>query len=175
MKIKMEYKLQQRLQRDWRRLLMPSSPYPILSSYPAIDYIVPGIGHAATYQSFFVPINGVVDVHNIEKKKELEKKLEQNDQEGGGESSEKMETNTFVSEENPEDFNDRKRKLLGNAVFESFSNPKPITTKTILLQNQDTIKRFKKDKDQDIVKDKARPKIKAEKKEDDNFHKFKFF
>jgi hypothetical protein len=167
MKVEMEHRLQRCLQRDWRRLLIPSAPYPVLSSYPASDYVVPGVAHAASFQSFFVPIHGVVDIHNIEKTAS-----EKNDQEGGGDiekmhSSEDKESHV---EDNPILFNERKRKLVGNGVFESFQNPKAIKTKTVVLNTplKDNTKRLKVEKSDDKVDSKSQ-------KDEENSHKFKFF
>jgi hypothetical protein len=181
MKVNMEYRLQKNIQKDWRKLLIPSSPYPHLTSYPATDYVVPGIAHAAGFQSFYVPIYGTVDMYNIEKKG---RKLHENNQEGSGESesNSKLEPTEKTSSEIPDNslenpivFNERKRKLLGDAVFESFAHPQSITTKTVVLDKPVKSEEKKTVNENSIGHGKQNLKNKRKKEETEDTYNFKFF
>jgi hypothetical protein len=104
---------------------------PHLTPYPAIDYVNPGLGQAARLFSFYVPLYSNQSPHNIHKE-------EDNSilQEGG---SRDPDTNDDIDID-PVEFNNRKRKLMGDGVQSSFMHPKIMTGK-IDLEPQAKVKK----------------------------------
>ena len=140
----MEYNLQKKIEPN---LLpqMPNSTYPVLTSYPAFDYINPGLGQISRLYSFYVPLFNDSNVHKIEKE------INGNESNQSGAGKNEIETtqigtgkNDETSEiqlknddliEDPEKFNERKRKILGDGLFDSFLHPKtPFKIKKISLE-----------------------------------------
>ncbi len=149
---------------------MSISTHPRLSQFPATDFVNPGLGQIARLYSFYVPMQSNYSLLTINKK------VEENNQEGSGIDKSTydevdLDTNsdnsdTFSSDNiDPVEYNNRKRKLLGDGVQSSFMNPKPI--KTGLLQ-LDSVNKTKKLKTNNLVQD-SKPKLKKE------THKFQFF
>jgi hypothetical protein len=108
---------------------------PHLTPYPAIDYINPGLGHAARLYSFYVPLHATESPFNITKKEE-----QALSQEGGAKDTVEDTDNVSVLDNDPTQFNERKRKLMGDAVHSSFLHPK-ILTGQIDLEPQSKVKK----------------------------------
>jgi hypothetical protein len=127
----MEYNLQKTIEPNLKMHMCPSSSNPRLTAYPANDFINPGIGNISKLYSFYVPIHTQSFKHEIKKNGEENLKT---DQLGGGDVDilQKTESDETVLQK----LNEKKRKLLGDAVFESFMHPKPFKTKKIELQTE---------------------------------------
>ncbi len=112
---------------------------PHLTPYPAIDYVNPGLGQAARLYSFYVPLHNSQSPLTIEKKEDNAML-----QEGGSQDIESNENESDSNHENhdnedPIEFNNRKRKLMGDAVQSSFMHP--IVTDTIEFEPQSKVKK----------------------------------
>jgi hypothetical protein len=146
MKPKMEYRLLKTIESSQFSLL-PKETLPRLSAYPANNCVNPGLGQIARLYSFYVPLYSNRSLHSISKNEpNVEPNVEAIDQEGTGNDLDVGETKTeqLNKEEksdenlddidlNPIEFNERKRKLLGPAVHESFIHPKLIKTNKIIF------------------------------------------
>lgn len=131
-------------------LLLPKETLPRLSAYPANNCVNPGLGQIARLYSFYVPMYSRPNLHSISKSEaNVETNVELFEQEGKGENSSLDSTNLEQvqsqindadfkadSDLNPTDFNERKRKMLGSAVQDSFLHPKIIKTDKIIFSNQ---------------------------------------
>jgi hypothetical protein len=143
----MEYRLLKSI--EPQGVLMPKEKLPRLTAYPANNCVNPGLGQIARLYSFYVPMYSNPSLHSISKSEaNVEPNVELFDQEGKGENSTDTSNNEQVesqinnanfradSDLNPSDFNERKRKMLGSAVQESFLHPKIIKTDKIVFSNQ---------------------------------------
>jgi hypothetical protein len=120
---------------------------PHLTPYPAVDYVNPGLGHAARLFSFYVPLYANDSPYNITKKEDTAIS-----QEGGSDESEEISkqkndsplTSSTEDSDNieidPIEFNNRKRKLMGDAIQSSFLHPKILTGK-INLEPQHKVRK----------------------------------
>ena len=110
---------------------------PHLTSYPAIDYVNPGLGQAARLFSFYVPLYANQSPFNIVKEQD-----QAMSQEGGSIDSNPSDSISDSIDNNfdPIEFNNRKRKLIGEGVQSSFMHPKIITGK-IDLEPQSKVKK----------------------------------
>ncbi len=115
---------------------------PHLTPYPAIDYVNPGLGNAARLYSFYVPLYTNQSPFNISKKEdnsisqERDLTAEAISQEGGSMDAEQStnDNNSFTEKMSdsfvdPVEFNNRKRKIMGDAIQSSFMHPKVLTGK----------------------------------------------
>ena len=165
----MEYNLLKTIESSFGANFVPNEKYPRLSSFPAADFVNPGLGQICRLHSFYVPLYTTKNLHEKQKINTLE------NLEGSGsidtidtseksepskESSELSNSNTDLD---PNEFNFEKRKRLGPAIQESFLHPKLIKTDKIF---------FKKDvKSEPIRKPKESMQNKVVKTVK---HKFKF-
>lgn len=131
-----------------------------MTPFPNIDYINPGIAGFARLHSIYVPMysNTPYSIKKMDQDQSLDmegKGIDSNNK--GTESIETIDTSIDedkIQEDNPEIFNEKKRKLLGDGVYDSFQHPKIKTVKTNLadLKSQITtnqplppLKKIKKD------------------------------
>jgi hypothetical protein len=155
----MEYNLLKTIENGIGAPFIPREQFPNLSSYPATDFVNPGIGQISRLYSFYVPLYSNRNLHQLQKKNSLE------NLEGSG-VAEESQSNTEQTEQeeelnkDPLEFNLEKRKRMGSPVQESFLHPKLIKTDKIIFK---TPKKSEK-KDTKVIKD-----IKSDVK-----HKFKF-
>jgi hypothetical protein len=134
----MEYNLLKTIEPNLGLQMCPTRN-PHLTPYPAVDYVNPGLGQAARLFSFYVPLYNNLSPFNIVK----EQNNSSVEQEGGSkDQSADNEPVSFGSDRNidPIEFNDRKRKLMGDGIQSSFMHPK-IVTDTINLEPQSKVKR----------------------------------
>jgi hypothetical protein len=129
----MEYNLLKTIEPNLGLQMCPMQN-PHLTPYPAIDYVNPGLGQAARLFSFYVPLHTNQSPFAIEKK-ENNAVL----QEGGSKDSEFNETESNHDNDDPIEFNNRKRKLMGDAIQSSFMHP--IVTDTIQLEPESKVKK----------------------------------
>jgi hypothetical protein len=131
----MEYNLLKTIEPNLGLQMCPV-PNPHLTPYPAIDYVNPGLGQAARLYSFYVPLHSNQSPLNIDKKKD-DALL----QEGGSSEMTSVETSEDLNEDiDPIEFNNRKRKLMGDAIQSSFMHPK-ILTDSLELEPQSKVKK----------------------------------
>jgi hypothetical protein len=133
----MEYKLLKTIQSAQGGLLVPKETMPRLTAYPANNCVNPGLGQIARLYSFYVPLYSRSNLHTISK---IEPNVDALLQEGKGDESEQKiaeSVNDVLDTDdnnlNPIEYNDRKRKLMGDAVQESFLHPKLIKTDKIVF------------------------------------------
>jgi len=150
----MEYNLLKQIEPNFLTP-MANSTYPTLSAYPAIDYVNPGLGQISRLYSFYVPLFNNDSTYKIEKT--TGSKV--SEQLGSGVTTETDETPSI----DPITFNNRKRKLLGDGVFDSFMHPHFVKTKKISLEKTE-----KKPKQ-------VPQKTENEKKPKAEMHQFKFY
>jgi hypothetical protein len=137
-----------------------NSTYPILSSFPANDFVNPGLGQISRLYSFYVPLfNNNQSTYKIEKEIASEN-IEQLGA-GNGVTNKTKEVDNSNDIDDPISFNEQKRKRLGDDVFDSFMHPKFVKTKKISIQNNPT--HLKKTKSH------------SEKKTKNVNHQFKFY
>lgn len=145
----MEYNLQKKIENNLG-YLFPKSYHLHITPYPNVDYVNPGVGCSARLHSIYVPIFSK-NPYEIKKTDQevlnMEGKGTEQTIDGARDESEALEDNK-MEQENPESYNERKRKLLGDGVFDSFQSPKIKTIKTDLktlqknlpLNNEDSPK-----------------------------------
>ena len=135
-----------------------------------------GLGNTSRQYSFYMPMHTQPDIHTRAKKDSL---FNQNLQEGGSETkadNKTIEENEEIThllkqskplfnDDNPIEFNDRKRKLMGDDIHDSFLHPNFVKTSKITFTSQ---KNTKKSKNNAVKKVEIMPKTKEIK------HKFKF-
>jgi hypothetical protein len=144
----MEYRLLKSIE-PTQGILLPKETLPRLTAYPANNCVNPGLGQIARLYSFYVPLHSNPNLHSISKNEADVEPLnvEPLNQEGKGEDSvsdiktniPELQKDNEANDEsylNPIDFNERKRKLLGSAVHESFLHPKIIKTDKIVFSKQ---------------------------------------
>jgi hypothetical protein len=140
----MEYNLQKTIECNLR--MFPQSTYPRLSAYPSNNFVQPGLGNISKLDSFYVPLHSHSFKHEIKKNSE---KTSESEQLGGGENEELLDASS-ISDSDEESIvqklNERKRKMLGVGVFDSFMHPKPFKTKKIVLKKNSESKKFKTEK-----------------------------
>ena len=135
-----------------------------------------GLGNTSRQYSFYMPMHTQPDIHTKAKKDSLSN---QNLQEGGSESKsdqliEENEDITHIltqskplfNDDNVLEFNDRKRKLMGDDIHESFLHPNFVKTSKITFTTQKNSK--KSPKNAIVKKVEIMPKTKEIK------HKFQF-
>jgi hypothetical protein len=141
----MEYRLLKSIEPS-QGILIPKETLPRLTPYPANNCVNPGLGQIARLYSFYVPLYSNPNLHSISKHEaDVEPmNVEPLNQEGKGEDSTldntpQLQNDNELKDEsnlNPIDFNEKKRKLMGTAVHESFLHPKIIKTDKILFTKQ---------------------------------------
>ena len=99
-----------------------------LTSTPAFDYVNPGVGQVSSEDSIYVPIYSNNSPYAIEK-------IGSSNQDGEGAKSEDIEMQKGDPESvtNPLEYNEKKRKLMGTDIHESFLHPKKIKTAKLTL------------------------------------------
>lgn len=118
----MEYNLQKTIESNLG-YLFPTRPYLHLTSYPNIDYVNPGIGCVARLHSIYVPIYSKIP-YKIEK---VNQSLEQGgkgmeiDTDDKQNDSIENELNIDNHHENPEEFNEQKKRSLVKVYLTVFS------------------------------------------------------
>jgi hypothetical protein len=161
----MEYNLLKTIEPN-QNVLVPKETMPRLTPYPANNCVNPGLGQIARVYSFYVPLYTRPSIHSISKN---EPNVEAMFQEGKGEESqsdEEIPTTSALSQNddkdiNPIDFNERKRKLMGIGVHESFLHPKFIKTDKIVFSKE-------------LRKTESKPKVTQVTKPKEIKHKFQF-
>ena len=125
----MEYNLLKTIENGIGAPFMPKERFPKLSSYPANDFVNPGVGQITRLYSFYVPLYSNRNLHELEKKNSLE------NLEGSGDIEE-TDSNILGEQLNkdPVEFNLEKRKRMGSPVQESFLHPKLIKTDKIFFK-----------------------------------------
>ncbi len=142
----MEFRLLKTIEAT-QRTLLPKETLPRLTAYPANNCVNPGLGQIARLYSFYVPLYSNRNLHSISKNAP---DVDAVDQEGSGIDPQEEQKNDdqFSTDNdihlNPVAFNEKKRKLLGSAVQESFLHPKVIKTNKII---------FSKDKNEKVADD----------------------
>ena len=136
MKIKMEYSLLKTIESGFGSPFIPNS-YPTLTAYPSRDYVNPGLGQISRLYSFYVPLHSDYNLHTLKKKVDL--KSSEN-LEGSGISTENddlTQTSEHVDEEtsynDPQQYNEIKRKRMGSPIQDAFLHPKVIKTDKIIF------------------------------------------
>jgi tRNA U38,U39,U40 pseudouridine synthase TruA len=160
----MEYNLLKTIEPSFMASMMPSSTHPILTNSPAIDFVNPGFSHISRLYSFYVPLHNDSNIYKIQKQADNESEIEQT---GSGnqisETAKNVPDNEIqFDDNNPEKFNEKKRKLLGEKVFDSFMHPKKFKTKTISLEKK-------------MPKTTEKQMQKLEKKKKNVAHRFEFY
>ena len=159
----MEYNLQKTIEPNLLMHSMPNSTYPSLSAYPATDYVNPGIGQISKLYSFIVPLHNHQFQHEIRKSSKEDDLTESNEQLGAGEKDSEVKI--------LDKLNEKKRKLLGDGVYDSFMHPKAFQTKKVFL-NADQVggeSKHKHEKNSNIVTEKESTQNKKVN------HKFQFY
>jgi hypothetical protein len=166
----MEYQLLKTIEHS-QSVIIPKETLPRLTPFPANNCINPGLGQIARLYSFYVPMYSRPNLHSVSKNIPNVEPIEQ---EGKGETETDIEPsseNDTVTESinsdnegdlNPIEYNERKRKLMGSAVQDTFLHPKMIKTNTIVL-SKTTVKNEKKTK---LLKDASEKHVPK--------HKFQF-
>jgi len=156
----MEYNLLKTIEPNLRLQMNPST-HPRLSQYPATDFVNPGVGQIARLYSFNVPMHSNYSELTINK--EVDTPV---NQEGRGNdtvtSEDEIESEIESKDFDPIEYNNRKRKHLGEAVQSSFMHPKPVKTGILSLPLAQKMKK------KDEIKTPSK-KTKTER------HKFQFF
>ena len=132
--IQMEYNLLKTIEPNLGLQMCPTRN-PHLTPYPAIDYVNPGLGQVARLYSFYVPLYSNQSPFNIAKKDDPAIS-----QEGGSEepiSNDSIDNSMSVD---PIEYNDKKRKLMGDGIQSSFMHPK-VLTETIDLGPQSKVRK----------------------------------
>jgi hypothetical protein len=163
----MEYNLQKTVEPNLHQYLKINQPYPHLTSYPAHNLVVPGVGNVLSNPTFFVPLQQRQDPHLIKKSVDFS-----NNQEGlGTETSnnqlKEQDSSASLSseiqnpppEESQIEVNNRKRKLMDPIIFDAFSHPS-FKSKTVVLNP--------------TKEDKAGKGIRVKKEKPLEYHKFQF-
>ena len=137
--------------------------HPILSPYPAFDFVNPGLGQISRIFSFYVPLHASSNLHGLKKKVAIS---QADNLEGFGEVVENSdvvedESNLIKKqlESDPIEFNEAKRQRLGSGIHDSFLNPKVIKTGKIVFtkntpesnEKQNEISSKKKDQKKERV------------------------
>lgn len=157
------------------------------SHFPGFDCVNPGIGNVASPFTYFVPSHSFSNP-NIKVKKFLREKDIVHEQEGRGddttkdEDQEPLSTTSILPQSTDEEteeilnkLNARKKKLLDQAIYESFLHPKKIKTEVLkLTHNNPKAKSKTKVEGVEHSKDKKISEIHKEHKEKLIKHKFKF-
>jgi hypothetical protein len=131
----MEYKLLKTIESNQANLLIPKQTMPRLTAYPLNNCVNPGLGQIARLYSFYVPLYSNPNLHSISKS---EPNVEALHQEGkGSDLEQESQPMSQISENddnlNPIDYNEKKRKLMGAAIQDSFLHPKIIKTDKIVF------------------------------------------
>lgn len=139
----MDYKLQWKLERRVGGLNIPHSAGVHLTPYPAIDYVNPGCD-GKLYQ-FYVPIHTQSSAFLLNKKvqavgvtqtdKSSEKLPEQI---GLGTDEQSSDLDNKIN--NPVEYNELKKKKLGDSIQNNFLHPKPIETGKLLIYDKKQLK-----------------------------------
>jgi len=129
----MEYNLQKSIQPQL--MMFPHSTYPRLTPYPANNFVQPGLSNVSKPDSFYVPLHTQSYKHEI--KKNGEKLILETEQLGAGEQN--FDNHSDSDDSVLEKLNEKKRKMLGDSVFDSFMHPKPFKTKKIQLEEKEKI------------------------------------
>ena len=152
----MEYSLLKQIVPN--RFYLPSGIVTHPTHYPGFDCVNPGIANVAQPYSFFVPSffqqNANLKIKQIPaepviEKNELEGKGNVETDESQSRPEEKSSEKIAVRVENVlDELNEKKRKLLDSAIYESFTHPKKIKTESLSLisrknQKVDAIKEAK--------------------------------
>jgi len=144
----MEYRLLKSIEPS-QGILIPKETLPRLTPYPANNCVNPGLGLIARLYSFYVPLYSNPNLHSISKHEADVEPMntEPLNQEGKGEdlaldiktNAPQLQNDNEAKDEgylNPIDFNEKKRKLMGSAIHESFLHPKIIKTDKIVFSKQ---------------------------------------
>jgi hypothetical protein len=127
----MEFNLQKTIEPNLPQYLSLSQTYPHLSSLPGHTVVVPGVGNIISNPTFFVPLRQAVNQHLIKKSLDFS-----DNQEGlGTESNDNLkeeQVDTQIPNNDKNELNDRKRKLMDPAIFEAFNHP-TFKSKTVIL------------------------------------------
>jgi hypothetical protein len=112
----------------------------IMTPFPSEMSIIPGIGQVINNLSIIVPLYNTHELTNVTKKCEFES--EKNQLGLGNETEILDKANDHVvsdSDNKPSEtsipFNDNKKRLLDESVYESFMHPKMFKTNSIILDN----------------------------------------
>jgi hypothetical protein len=165
----MEYNLQKTIEQNLFCRTFPNTSYPSLTPYPAIDYVNPGCGGINKLYSFYVPLfSQHVSSYQIKKQSDINSLEIEKEQLGEGNNDEES-TNEDVS-------NAKKRKLVGESIYDSFMHPKVFKTKKLYLsgneksQIEEKEKQSPKSKEQNTLKGDGKKSKKTSHK-----HKFQFY
>lgn len=116
--------------------MFEQSTHPILTPYPKLDFVNPGLGQCVRIHNFMVPLHANDTLHLIEKKVDNEI----NEQFGSGENDKEIDNEKELIQNQiqqlPNELNEKKRKLLGDGIQSSFLNPKKIKINKLILQGK---------------------------------------
>lgn len=137
----MEYNLLKTIEPVIGGITCPNEMYPRLTSFPAADYVNPGVGQISRLYSFYVPL------YNKESTHMRQKKVNVLELEGSGSAEITQEEPITETNEikmqlqtDPETFNEMKRKRMGSPIHESFLHPKIKTDKIVFEKPKKTKK-----------------------------------
>ena len=143
MKTEMEFKLLKTIETGFTTAVVPKQTLPILSPYPATDFVNPGLGQISRLYSFCVPTYTNKNLHELKKQSLLET---HENLEGSGASAlpnlsneENPETNEqkLIASQismDPNKLNELNRKRMGSGIHEAFLYPKMIKTDKLILK-----------------------------------------
>ena len=145
----MEYNLRKTIEPSLQRIFTPSTSFThLLTPFPARDFVNIGLGNTSRQYSFYLPMHTQPDVHTKAKKDSLNN---ENVQEGGSETSNDelideskdithvlKKSQPLFNEDNPIEYNERKRKLMGDDIHDSFLHPSFVKTSKITFPSTAT-------------------------------------
>lgn len=124
----------------------PSDTHPILSPYPALDYVNPGLAQVVRIHNFMVPLHTQDTLHMIQKEIELQNSIKMNEeidqlntQVGSGDTEDEKTLIASQIAQDPVTLNEKKRKIMGEPIFESFVHPKKLKIGELVLSTKKTI------------------------------------
>jgi hypothetical protein len=131
----MEYNLQKTIEQNIFHSI-PNSTYPILTQYPATDFVNPGLGQVSRLYSFYVPLFAQKSSSYEIKKSSTDEEKDpiEIEQTGMGEEDISETEDNILNQ-----LNERKRKKMDDGVYDSFTHPKVFVTKKILLKPENLI------------------------------------
>ena len=173
----MEYSLLKQIVPNRSYFPLGISTHP--THFPGFDCINPGIGNVASPFSYFVPSHFKTNPNLQIKQQPAQEVIIPFEQEGKGpepdltesDKSEEIESTSEDSQKILNQLNARKKKLLDEAIYESFLHPKKIKTETLHLKASPQKPILTK---ANQVKDKPLPLKLPNTKSQNLKHKFKF-
>lgn len=116
--------------------MFEQSTHPLLTPYPKLDFVNPGLGHIVRIHNFMVPLSAKDTLHSIEKQIEDTNQIGSGEQETNEINESEEDQNLIRSQiqQNPDELNLKRKKLLGESVQSSFLHPKKIKINELILK-----------------------------------------